>query len=204
MLSSTDHSSGQNTSSLLVASCYHFTPRMAPAIPGPAAASARLACDCPHTIAPAQMLRNRALVQLHASCKLRGCNSVTLRGPMFVQMLRNGALIKMDAGCELHGYNSDVTRCWPVSGSFSPQQRDLYEAVLEVNRHACCTLAILGLSSVLVCPLSALASTLLELQTQLTHLQPKRKATGLCRQAVSKSLWACLIQAVAAATLQQQ
>ena len=32
------------------------------------------------------------------------------------------------------GYNSDVTRCWPVSGSFSPQQRDIYEAVLEIGR----------------------------------------------------------------------
>jgi Metallopeptidase family M24 len=34
------------------------------------------------------------------------------------------------------GYNSDVTRCWPVSGSFSPQQRDIYEAVLEIGRWA--------------------------------------------------------------------
>ena len=43
-------------------------------------------------------------------------------------------MIKMDAGCELHGYCSDVTRCWPVSGTFSPPQRALYEAVLEINR----------------------------------------------------------------------
>lgn len=50
------------------------------------------------------------------------------------QMLQRGAMIKMDAGCELHGYCSDVTRCWPVSGTFSPPQRALYEAVLEINR----------------------------------------------------------------------
>ncbi len=34
------------------------------------------------------------------------------------------------------GYSSDITRCWPVSGSFSPQQRDIYEAVLQINRPA--------------------------------------------------------------------
>lgn len=51
-------------------------------------------------------------------------------------MLQSGAMIKMDAGCELHGYCSDVTRCWPVSGTFSPPQRAIYEAVLEINR--CC------------------------------------------------------------------
>lgn len=50
------------------------------------------------------------------------------------QALSAGHSIKMDAGCELHGYNSDITRCWPVSGSFSPPQRAIYEAVLEINR----------------------------------------------------------------------
>lgn len=35
----------------------------------------------------------------------------------------------MDAGCEYHGYVSDVTRTWPVNGTFSSAQRDLYEIV---------------------------------------------------------------------------
>jgi intermediate cleaving peptidase 55 len=51
-----------------------------------------------------------------------------------LQALASGDMIKMDAGCELHGYNSDITRCWPVNGSFSPQQRAIYKAVLEINR----------------------------------------------------------------------
>ncbi len=38
-------------------------------------------------------------------------------------------MVLMDAGCEYHGYVSDVTRTWPVSGRFSPAQRDLYEIV---------------------------------------------------------------------------
>ena len=45
-----------------------------------------------------------------------------------------GDLVLMDAGCEYYGYVSDVTRTWPVSGKFSPAQRDLYEAVLRVKQ----------------------------------------------------------------------
>ena len=40
----------------------------------------------------------------------------------------------MDAGCELHGYCSDVTRTWPVSGTYSKHQRAIYEIVLDAQR----------------------------------------------------------------------
>jgi Xaa-Pro aminopeptidase len=36
----------------------------------------------------------------------------------------------IDAGAERHGYTADVTRSFPVSGRFTPRQRDLYEIVL--------------------------------------------------------------------------
>ena len=51
-----------------------------------------------------------------------------------MQVLQDGHLMLMDAGCEMNGYVSDVTRTWPVSGAFSPAQRDVYELVLEVHR----------------------------------------------------------------------
>ncbi|KAI9884133.1 MAG: hypothetical protein M1823_004075 [Watsoniomyces obsoletus] len=35
---------------------------------------------------------------------------------------------------EYGGYATDITRTWPVNGKFSPAQRDLYEAVLKVQR----------------------------------------------------------------------
>ena len=47
--------------------------------------------------------------------------------------VHEGELVLMDAGCELHGYTSDVTRTWPVSGRFSAPQRELYEALLDVQ-----------------------------------------------------------------------
>jgi Xaa-Pro aminopeptidase len=43
-------------------------------------------------------------------------------------------MILMDAGCEYKGYTSDITRVWPVSGKFSPVQKLVYEAVLNVQQ----------------------------------------------------------------------
>lgn len=41
--------------------------------------------------------------------------------------------VLMDAGCDLNGYVSDITRCFPISGSFSSVQRTLYDALLRVH-----------------------------------------------------------------------
>lgn len=43
--------------------------------------------------------------------------------------------ILVDAGGEYGFYVSDITRTWPISGRFSAPQRDLYEAVLRVQRN---------------------------------------------------------------------
>jgi Xaa-Pro aminopeptidase len=46
--------------------------------------------------------------------------------------VRNGDLILVDAGVELDsGYTADITRTVPVSGTFSPVQRKIYQAVLD-------------------------------------------------------------------------
>ncbi|VDL70293.1 unnamed protein product [Nippostrongylus brasiliensis] len=47
--------------------------------------------------------------------------------------IANGDCVLMDAGCDLNGYVSDITRCYPISGSFSPAQRTLYDALLHVH-----------------------------------------------------------------------
>jgi Xaa-Pro aminopeptidase len=49
---------------------------------------------------------------------------------------REGEVILMDVGAEYGGYASDMTRCVPVSGRFTPRQRAVYEAVLRVMRGA--------------------------------------------------------------------
>jgi Xaa-Pro aminopeptidase len=47
--------------------------------------------------------------------------------------LRDGDLVCVDAGCEFDFYTADVTRTWPVSGTFSDAQRELYNLVLEAQ-----------------------------------------------------------------------
>jgi Xaa-Pro aminopeptidase len=49
------------------------------------------------------------------------------------QKLAEGELVLIDAGCELEGYASDVTRTYPVGGSYAGAQRACYEVVLEAN-----------------------------------------------------------------------
>ncbi|KAG5980127.1 hypothetical protein E4U55_004377 [Claviceps digitariae] len=43
-------------------------------------------------------------------------------------------LILVDAGGEYGTYITDISRTWPASGKFTPAQKDLYEAVLKVQR----------------------------------------------------------------------
>ena len=45
----------------------------------------------------------------------------------------DGDVVLIDAGCEYQGYAADITRSFPASGSFTSPQRDLYQAVLEVQ-----------------------------------------------------------------------
>lgn len=49
-------------------------------------------------------------------------------------VLTDGQLVLADAGGEYGGYASDITRTWPVNGKFTSAQRDLYEALLSVQR----------------------------------------------------------------------
>ena len=62
-----------------------------------------------------------------------GTNACTLHYVENSAELKDGDLLLIDAGCELDYYASDVTRTFPVNGRFSPEQRAVYEIVLEAQ-----------------------------------------------------------------------
>ena len=50
--------------------------------------------------------------------------------------LNDGDLLLIDAGCEVSGYASDVSRTFPINGSFNDAQREIYEIVLNAQKSA--------------------------------------------------------------------
>lgn len=48
--------------------------------------------------------------------------------------LAQGALVLIDAGGEYGNYAADITRTFPVSGRFSPEQKSIYELVLKAQK----------------------------------------------------------------------
>jgi Xaa-Pro aminopeptidase len=50
--------------------------------------------------------------------------------------ITNTELILMDLGAEYHGYTADITRTIPVSGKFSPEQKQIYNLVFKAQDEA--------------------------------------------------------------------
>ncbi len=65
-----------------------------------------------------------------------GASSAILHYTETHRRLEDGALYLCDAGAEWAGYDADLTRTWPVNGTFSPEQRDLYDVCLAMQEGA--------------------------------------------------------------------
>ncbi|HMH58339.1 MAG TPA: Xaa-Pro aminopeptidase [Galbitalea sp.] len=64
-----------------------------------------------------------------------GSHATTLHWTANTGRLRDGDLVLMDMGMELPSlYSADVTRTLPVSGTFTPLQRDVYSIVLRAQQ----------------------------------------------------------------------
>ena len=50
------------------------------------------------------------------------------------RMLKDGEMFLNDSGAQYHGYASDITCSYPVNGTFTAEQREIYSAVLASNR----------------------------------------------------------------------
>ena len=70
----------------------------------------------------------------YGSIVASGDNACVLHYTANNSQIRNGDLVLIDAGCSLDDYyNGDITRTFPVNGSFSGEQKALYEIILRAQ-----------------------------------------------------------------------
>ncbi|MBR3797089.1 MAG: aminopeptidase P N-terminal domain-containing protein [Clostridia bacterium] len=48
--------------------------------------------------------------------------------------MKDGSLLLLDLGARAKGYCADITRTYPVSGVYSPRQKEIYDVVLAANQ----------------------------------------------------------------------
>ncbi|MCP4444126.1 MAG: Xaa-Pro aminopeptidase [Myxococcales bacterium] len=65
-----------------------------------------------------------------------GANATILHYIENNQELSDGDLVLIDAGCEYQFYTADITRTFPVNGTFSDAQKRCYEIVLDSQEQA--------------------------------------------------------------------
>lgn len=82
----------------------------------------------------AELVRRRCRPSFQTICTIRG---QVLHGASAGLELTAGSLLLLDAGAEeVGGYTSDITRTYPVTGDWTPMQRQLYDTVLRAQRAA--------------------------------------------------------------------
>ena len=62
-----------------------------------------------------------------------GPNTITLHYSANRRQMLDGDIVYMDYGADYEYYNSDITRTWPVSGRFTPDQEKMYVCILEAR-----------------------------------------------------------------------
>ncbi|MDZ5602999.1 Xaa-Pro aminopeptidase [Pseudomonas sp. RP23018S] len=80
--------------------------------------------------------RGGAKMPAYGSIVAAGRNGCILHYQENDALLKDGELVLIDAGCEIDCYASDITRTFPVSGRFSPEQKAIYELVLKAQHAA--------------------------------------------------------------------
>jgi Xaa-Pro aminopeptidase len=76
-----------------------------------------------------------------SGCEYYGFPSIVGSGPNTMsfhyeanrRQMKKGELVVMDIGAEYHGYSADVTRTIPVNGTFSEEQKQIYDIVMQAQ-----------------------------------------------------------------------
>ena len=80
------------------------------------------------------ILKNGALGAAYPPIVGSGPNSCVLHYEKNERKMEAGDVVLMDFGADLDYLCMDISRTWPVSGKFTPEQKEVYRAVLEVQK----------------------------------------------------------------------
>jgi Xaa-Pro aminopeptidase len=83
-----------------------------------------------------EFLMNRSRGFAYEPIIASGANSCVLHYIENDKECKSGDILLLDVGAEFANYNSDLTRSIPVSGKFSPRQKEVYNAVLRIQKAA--------------------------------------------------------------------
>jgi len=80
--------------------------------------------------------RNGAERPAYASIVGSGANATTLHYNRNDRFTTAGDIVVMDVGAHYQGYAADLTRSFPVNGTFTPEQRAIYQVVRDAQAAA--------------------------------------------------------------------
>ena len=83
-----------------------------------------------------EFIRNRSRGPAFQTIVASGADSCTLHYVKNDKQCRDGELVLIDFGAEYANYAADLTRTVPVNGKFNKRQKDVYNAVLKVQKAA--------------------------------------------------------------------
>ncbi|MCX6125125.1 MAG: aminopeptidase P family protein [Proteobacteria bacterium] len=89
-----------------------------------------------HGILLGEFLKGGAEMEAYGSIVARGSGACCLHYRDNNRPLVGGELLLIDAGCQVDNYASDVTRTFPINGTFTAEQQALYEVVLRSQKDA--------------------------------------------------------------------
>lgn len=81
-----------------------------------------------------EFVRSRSTGFAYSPIIASGFNACVLHYVDNNQQVKDGDLILMDIGAEYANYDADLTRCVPANGRFSKRQKEIYSAVLRVQK----------------------------------------------------------------------
>jgi Xaa-Pro aminopeptidase len=83
-----------------------------------------------------EFMRNRSRGPAYETIVASGADACTLHYVKNDKPCREGDLVLIDFGAAYANYAADVTRTVPVNGKFSKRQKDVYNAVLKIQKAA--------------------------------------------------------------------